>query len=165
MTLVETKDDILSSCEDPTSAIQAFDAGAVVWRRDTFLGPSESCYFIIQVVDGLGKKILPTWNTFVVQEQQCNGVACPKNIFSSLKEDVGTDAGFCQCAYTGDLPYGLENIVDPFQGKGGGKGKGLADLTRRGLQGSSNAKRKNRKEVNPGGVADHARKLQTVCQA
>ena len=52
MTLVDPKQDTIDSqCVGSGDAVQALGK-SVIWRRDSIIAGSLSCYYIIQVVDG-----------------------------------------------------------------------------------------------------------------
>jgi hypothetical protein len=125
MTLIE-KDDcdgIPSGGEDEDRAKAACELGAVVWRRDSvfFFGGSTdpSSYYVIQVVDGAGERIEEVWDWFVEYQNEEVPYQSPgranRNTLGSLskkgKESSAADPGFCQCAYTGNLPLGLDNLA------------------------------------------------------
>lgn len=130
MELVENCDDITDtdtgtfdpgnlgcdSAEEALLAKKACEEGAVVWERITTGFGGESSYYVIQVVDGDGNKIDPTWSYFTAWQEQCTDeVASDANRigFASLNEAGTIDPGFCQCSYTADLPYGLDSFL-PF---------------------------------------------------
>jgi hypothetical protein len=173
MTLIEEEAEIIGDpvfsgkCENEANAIAGLGVGAVVWRRDSWFGnfgesflPGnvDSCYYIVQVVDGEGEKIDTTWDNFVGDQAACQSeTECPTNSFPSLNDDSG-GGGFCQCAYTGDLPFGLDNFEGTFLGEG-------LDIKRRGRQLADEMPNKNssKKPVRKGGIADHSRRLTIKC--
>jgi hypothetical protein len=124
MTLIDNCADIPSGGNpDEVRANAACNLGAVVWRRDSFfLGSGPASYYVIQVVDGDGKEIDDVWDWFVEYQNEevsdQNPGRANRNTFGSLSGDAGSkksskvsvDPGFCQCAYTGDHPFGLDNL-------------------------------------------------------
>jgi hypothetical protein len=120
--LIDTHCMSLASGEEKercNTAFAACDAEIVVWQRDSFIGGSlvPSIYYVIQVVDGNGNK-LATWDQFVSYQQDEVADENPNRItFASLKKrskkgsSGGSSAGFCQCAYTGSRPYGLDSLA------------------------------------------------------
>jgi hypothetical protein len=100
----------------PTIHLDYFD---VEFCSDTVIGGgTPSVYYAIQVVDGKGALRKPAYDDFVKEQKGCFGPQ--SNAFASLGSGKGGkgskgggDAGFCQCAYTGDFRYGAGNL-DPF---------------------------------------------------
>ena len=164
-TLIEDCDDI----SDPFAKASC-DAGSVVWSRDSWFGgyspgdTPDSTYYVVQVVDGKGKKLEPAWSDFMDRQQLCNGNnpadPCTTNIYGTLSPKGAGNPGFCHCAYTGDTPYGLDNIVEPFFGGSGSKKGGLKRRGRRGLGEIEEEESSPRRE---GGLANHvARRTQGI---
>lgn len=139
-------------------------AGAVIWRRDNWFGnydtgiPPINGYYVIQVVDGKGKKIEPAWSEFVDAEILCDrdiagaSPTCTTNFFGALKGKGSINSGYCHCAYTGDLPYGLDN-ANPFLEEK--SGKGLKRRNQRGLNVESPRETTDNEFLRDGGLADH----------
>ena len=142
--------------------------GSVVWRRDNWFdgynpqnpGTPDNGYYAVQVVNGTGTKLDPAWGNFMDMQQACNDSSpanpCTTNIYGTLSPKGAANPGFCQCAYTGDRPYGLDNIAEPFFGGSGSTKGGLKRRDRRGLGGKALAIEEEvsspRRE---GGLADH----------
>lgn len=118
---------------------------------------------------GTGKKISPAWDTFAQsQAEDCGNGKYTSNSFPSLgggKGKGGADAGFCHCAYTGDSPYGLDNL-QPFFGELDPKKRGRRARRRTSETGSSYNKKNSHKRgarslaVNNGDIERH---LQGSC--
>jgi hypothetical protein len=120
MVLVEDCSTIQSSNDPWGAAFAACDNGAVVWQRETwFLEDTSnppSIYYIIQIVDGDGEKLSPSYDEFVRQETLTEGDAV--NYFRSL-EKKGEEK-FCGCTYSQDFPmFGSKKGAS----KSGGKGR------------------------------------------
>jgi hypothetical protein len=147
------------------TAFAACGAGIVVWQRDSFILGSilPSIYYVIQVVDGNGNK-LATWDQFVLyQQNEVTDENPNRNTFASLKKGSskgsnGSNAGFCQCAYTGSRPYGLDSLA-PWEGLNDVIAKG----TKRRLRDTSTPKRRKIKGPNKVGRKRERKAQDEIC--
>ena len=163
MVLIEDCNDI----DDDLEVKALCDDGVVIWQRESWFGgydegnPSDT-YYVVQVVDGNGDKIDDAWEFFLDNQQDCTDGTNKspsqryRNAYGRLNGKGNYDnSGFCHCAYTGDFPYGLDNlspfgIEAPSSKKRGRRRRGLgeseADETTKNVSkrrgGEANARRK-----------------------
>ena len=183
-TLIENCEEInnpaYTNWEAKDRAYRACLGGSVIWRRDNWFGSYQNStstpnggYYVIQVVNGQGQKLEPAWSDFVDAEQACGGVSstCTTNFYGALKSKGSYTPGYCQCAYTGAKPYGLDNL-NPFV-NGGGSKKGLKRRELRGLDDLESRQMSPRERIRgvetikksprEGGLADHvARRAESL---
>ena len=170
-TLVENCDDInLIPYPGFEEAFSACKGGSVVWRRDNWFGGDPAVgYYAVQVVNGTGAKLDPAFDLFTDIQDGCNGIStdsCTTNIYGTLSPKGAANPGFCHCAYTGDRPYGLDNIAEPFFGGSGSTKGGLKRRDRRGLgEKTLEIKEEESTHHREGGLANHiARRTQIFDQ-